>query len=246
MRARNKKKDPIPPAVPAYIVTFSDMVTLLLTFFVMLLSLATMQDPELFDVARDSFVRHIDTFGLGMLKSKKMAPNFGNKKYKYFIKKNDTKKTNRTIDAKRQEIIENFKLLTQSMTAIPSQINAEKINYTVTDINFEKGRATLNDNAKNYLQQLTQNLKQRTQQKKITLYILALARDKTETKQQLILSANRALAVTNYIKKTMPNNWNGKIYAWGAGDGGYWLEKNSTISKKSQILIADLQGQETN
>jgi len=37
------------PKVPAYIVTFSDMTTLLLTFFVMLLSLAKMQDPELFN-----------------------------------------------------------------------------------------------------------------------------------------------------------------------------------------------------
>ena len=40
--------------VPGYIVTFSDMVTLLLTFFVMLLTLADVQDPELFDKGRDS------------------------------------------------------------------------------------------------------------------------------------------------------------------------------------------------
>jgi len=38
------------PKVPSYIVTFSDMVTLLLTFFVMLLSLAEVQDPELFNL----------------------------------------------------------------------------------------------------------------------------------------------------------------------------------------------------
>ncbi|MDD5011702.1 MAG: flagellar motor protein MotB, partial [Phycisphaerae bacterium] len=41
-----------PPSVPAYIVTFSDMVTLLLTFFVLLISLAKMQDPEKFNAGR--------------------------------------------------------------------------------------------------------------------------------------------------------------------------------------------------
>ena len=34
--------------VPAYIVTFSDMITLLLTFFVLLLSMASEQKEELF------------------------------------------------------------------------------------------------------------------------------------------------------------------------------------------------------
>ncbi len=63
--------------VPAYIVTFSDMVTLLLTFFVMLLSLSQIQDPELFDKGRDSFVESMENFGIGMLSGKKMGPDFG-------------------------------------------------------------------------------------------------------------------------------------------------------------------------
>ena len=53
--------------VPAYIVTFSDMVTLLLTFFVMLLSLATMQDPELLNKGRDSFVESLQALRSGHL-----------------------------------------------------------------------------------------------------------------------------------------------------------------------------------
>ena len=53
--------------VPAYIVTFSDMVTLLLTFFVLLLTLAQVQDPELFNQGRDSFLESVRYFGLGAL-----------------------------------------------------------------------------------------------------------------------------------------------------------------------------------
>ena len=66
--------------VPAYIVTFSDMVTLLLTFFVMLLSLAKEQDPELYNIGRDSFVKSISKCGLGMFYGRKTSTNFGEEK----------------------------------------------------------------------------------------------------------------------------------------------------------------------
>ena len=39
MSRKNQTPEILPPKVPGYIVTFSDMVTLLLTFFVMLLTL---------------------------------------------------------------------------------------------------------------------------------------------------------------------------------------------------------------
>ena len=77
------------PKVPGYIVTFSDMVTLLLTFFVMLLSLAAVQDEELFNRGRDSFSFAIKNFGLGMLWGRKLKPDFGNVKIKHFISKPD-------------------------------------------------------------------------------------------------------------------------------------------------------------
>ena len=48
MSRRYRSKGEEGSKVPAYIVTYSDMVTLLLTFFVMLMSLAQFQDPELY------------------------------------------------------------------------------------------------------------------------------------------------------------------------------------------------------
>ena len=79
------KRQPIKeekPKVPAYIVTFSDMTTLLLTFFVMLLSLATVQDDEMFHKGRESFSYAIKTFGLGMLAGRKPKPDLGYYKVK--------------------------------------------------------------------------------------------------------------------------------------------------------------------
>ena len=50
--------------VPAWIVSFSDMITLLLSFFILLQAFAKERDPELFFVGQGSFKRAIA--GLGM------------------------------------------------------------------------------------------------------------------------------------------------------------------------------------
>jgi chemotaxis protein MotB len=56
---KSKKKDG-PPGAPAWMVTYSDLVTLLLTFFVLLMSMASM-DPVRFTEASSS---HKDAFGV--------------------------------------------------------------------------------------------------------------------------------------------------------------------------------------
>ncbi|MHC4646031.1 MAG: flagellar motor protein MotB, partial [Planctomycetota bacterium] len=103
------------PKVPAYIVTFSDMVTLLLTFFVMLLALASTRDPELFNKGRGAFVQAIQDFGLGILYGMKDKPDFGHVKNKYFIKTPDRHYEGRTIDEKEERVRRLFKSLDQNV-----------------------------------------------------------------------------------------------------------------------------------
>mgnify|MGYP000199290769 CR=1 FL=1 len=54
------------------------MTTLLLTFFVMLLSLASMQEPELIGRGRDSFTFSLRNLGLGLLLGRKSKADFDN------------------------------------------------------------------------------------------------------------------------------------------------------------------------
>ncbi|MHC4678977.1 MAG: flagellar motor protein MotB, partial [Planctomycetota bacterium] len=89
MRSRRRTIEAGGTKVPGYIVTFSDMVTLLLTFFVMLLSLADIQDPELFNQGRDSFIESLTYIGLGSLLGKEDAPSFGDHKTKHFVPEPD-------------------------------------------------------------------------------------------------------------------------------------------------------------
>ena len=228
------------PHVPAYIVTFSDMVTLLLTFFVMLLALSNVRDPELFNISRDAFTKYIKGFGLGFLSGKKMTPDFGKPKIKYYVSDPDKTLMVRSIDAKEENIRRKFKKVVKSMKTRRSQIVAQKTNFSVTNIHFSSHQMQLNKSAKKFLTQFALDLQQDTDTKGIKLYVLGLAGDEPTGKKQLILSAKRADAVADFLKSVLPSELKWPIYSWGAGAGGHWVAQDSPISRQSQILIAVL------
>jgi chemotaxis protein MotB len=267
LRDRRKAVEEGRSKVPGYIVTYSDMVTLLLTFFVMLMSLSSMQDPELFNKGRGAFVESVRALGLGMLYGRKPSPDFGDKKIKHYISDPD-ELYGRTIDAKEEEIRRLFKQVTQLMTTMPSQIIAERTDFSVTNIRFAPGEATLDEPAKKFLTEFCADLQQDSDlithagsgagfplggNPRGILYVLGLAGDEETERQQWVLSARRAQAAAEFLQETLPPEagphagysspefsvpWH--ICWWGAGPGGDWVTQDSPISKNCQILIAVL------
>ncbi len=230
--------------VPAYIVTFSDMVTLLLTFFVMLLTLTTVQDDEMFFSGRDSFVKSIQKFGLGMFSGRKHRPNFGYTKPKYSISEPDEFVKIRTIDAREEDVRRKFQKVRQTATTTPSQIVAKKTDFTLTDIRFSPGQAVLNGSAKKSLTGFAVNLQQNTNTGIIGLYVLGLATEGVSYRERYLLSARRAQAAADFLGQLLPAGSFGPINWWGAGPGGDWVGQKSSISKQSQILIAILRAED--
>ena len=241
------------PKVPAYIVTFSDMTTLLLTFFVMLLSLATVQDDEMFHKGRESFSYAIKTFGLGMLAGRKPKPDLGYYKVKYYTDEPSEIFVGRSINTKEEKIRKLFNELSQSMKSMPSIMAANKTDFTVTNIHFAQGDAQLEESAKQFLGGFSLQLQQNYGSRPVQLYVLGLANDQKAEKEQWILSAKRAKAVADYLRSILPSgsnsqmqpssiggwsNWS--VYWWGTGPGGDWVKQDSPISKESQILIGVL------
>jgi outer membrane protein OmpA-like peptidoglycan-associated protein len=236
--------------VPAYIVTFSDMTTLLLTFFVMLLSLASMQEPELIGRGRDSFTFSLKHLGLGLLLGRKPRPDFGSIKIKYFIKQPDESFRGRSIHAREEEIRRTFNELNQYMKAVPSDVSAKKTDFSVTNIRFARGDTRLDESAKQFLSSFCLNLRQDPGSKPVKLYVLGLAGDQADEKEQWMISAKRAKAVADYVRsilspvsdsQTQDGGWSKWfVYWWGAGPGGDWVKRDSPISKQTQILIAVL------
>lgn len=253
MKRKSKTTEEQGPKVPGYIVTFSDMVTLLLTFFVMLLTLADVQDPELFDKGRDSFIESLRYVGLGSLIGRQQKPNLGNLKTIHNIPNPDQTSERRTIDAKAEELYRIFETLKQSMTTMSSQLTAERVNFSVTNIHFLPGSTDLDKPAMTFLTEFCRDLHLGTSGKSGMLYVLGLAPDVTTEKEQWILSARRAESVAQFMRKSMDSatgvqqqqgfsesllNWS--VYSWGAGPGGEWAGPDSFISEHSQILIAIL------
>lgn len=240
MRPQRKVIEEKGSKVPAYIVTFSDMVTLLLTFFVMLLSLASVQDPELFNKGRDSFLKSVGGLGLGTLYGRKQGPDFGNIKIKYFIVTPDKSFVGRTIDVKEEEARRTFQKVSRSMKTMPSQIVAEKTNFSLTSIRFPSGDVTLSESAKRFLTEFCADLQQGPDSRAVMLYVLGLAADEPTEKEQWILSARRAQTVADFLQSILPSWVKWAVYSWGAGPGGDWIAQDSPISRQSQILIAVL------
>jgi outer membrane protein OmpA-like peptidoglycan-associated protein len=229
------------------------MVTLLLTFFVMLLSLADVQDPELFNKGRDAFLESIRYIGLGMLFGRQENPHFGDLKVKHFIDNPDESVDRRTIDARAEELRRILRELRQLTTMMPSQIAAKRTDFSVTNVHFSPGRVDLNKQARKFLTGFCRDLQQDAGRKPVELYVLGLASDGTSEKEQWLLSAKRAWTVADFLRSTLSSvsglgrqhslfstrsKWS--IHSWGAGPGGDWVGRNSPISGQSQILIGVL------
>jgi chemotaxis protein MotB len=228
------------PKVPGYIVTFSDMVTLLLTFFVMLLSLATTQDPELFNSGRDSFVESLKGLGLGMLVGKDQAIEFTNPKTKHPIQNPEKTQNKRTIDAKEERTRRLFNQLRRSARTMPSQIPSRRLDFPVIDVHFAAEKAELDSAAKQSISQLCRNIYRDIEPKPTQLYVLGLAEEGADNKQLWTLSALRAKTVADFVAESFPEQNRPAVYSWGAGPGKIWSGKDNAIPQGCQIVIAVL------
>jgi len=236
--------------VPAYIVTFSDMVTLLLTFFVLLLTLANVQDPELFNQGRDSFIESIRYCGLGNLLGNKPSVDLGAPKTKYPTTEPEISE-DRTIDEYREKLRRVFEHLNQTMTTMPSQLVGDRLDFSITDIQFARGQASLNGAARQSLAQYCIDLQQNLTAEGCTLYVLGLAGEEASEKNQWMLSARRAQAVAQVLQEQLAQGSQGpattptqtdssawQVLWWGAGPGGHWAGQDRPDPGQSQILIA--------
>jgi chemotaxis protein MotB len=234
--------------VPAYIVTFSDMVTLLLTFFVLLLTLAQVQDPELFNLGRDSFWESIRLMGLGALLGSQPSVNLDNATVKHLTTEPESS-ANRTLDEYREQLRRIFERINESMTTLPSQIVGQSLDFSITDVRFPAGQATLDEEAQRSLSRYGADLLQTLNAETSTLYVLGLAGEETTEAQQWMLSARRAEVVANFLQDRLSRGVSGQaasnappwhVLWWGAGPGGNWAGQDRPDPRKSQILIAVL------
>jgi chemotaxis protein MotB len=240
MKPKQKAEEPKKSA-PAYIVTFSDMITLLLTFFVLLISLAETQNESLFKRGQSSFKDAVADFGIsGFLFTQHSEPQFNHPKVKYHIDEGQDETEDRSIDAETEMLRRTIMKLEDIMDISPSQIISSLSSFIITDIKFEIGSNLLSDDAKQSLVTHCRQIQESFNIEKPILYVVGLAGNEPTEKQQWILSAMRAQTVADFIKNRIGAEKNWPIYYWGAGSGGDWSNSTGLMSNQAEIMIAVL------
>jgi len=235
MREPKRPKEEV-QSVPGWIVSFSDMVTLLLAFFVLLQTFAKTQDPELFYAGQGSFRRAVSGFGISSMFSGEIeAPIKDWRKIKYpTAHKTLDPGSQRVIDSDDEEIRMAFREIRRKADVQASAMNEETISVFSTDIIFAPGDVSLNAEATRYLKALAADLERTVDPAKTKLYVVGLAADEKDSKSQWTLSARRAKAVHKALERLLlggdsERGW--KLFSWGAGPGGRWCRKRGIVAR---------------
>ena len=209
--------------VPAYIVTFSDMVTLLLTFFLMLLSMASEQSPELFNAGKASFIRAIETLGFGMIMGPKIDSELGEHKPIYKIQESEPEQDTKMIDPEQQRLQRSIRKLNEYLKN-ESQSKKTFSNHTiVTSIKFGKGSDQLSIEGKEYLDDLSGDF--RTGEG-VSLYVVGMP---GKGEKDIATASRRAESVSRYLKSKIRNQAV-SIYSMGADSSWFGKKKRKDDS----------------
>ena len=229
--------------VPVWIVSFSDMITLLLAFFVLLQVFALERDPELFFLGQGSFRRAIA--GLGMpnwFLGRRQGPQFYYRKPKHSTEEDIKNITRvRVLDPEGEKIREIFAELQKIVETKSSQLLEKPIDVMDTPIRFPKGSHVLETAAKDYVNELAISLKENLSGVDFKIYIVGLAGEDISTDKQWMLSALRARSVEEYLRQRMSaggRETRPEIHSWGSGPEGEWFRTFGLDPEDSFILIA--------
>jgi outer membrane protein OmpA-like peptidoglycan-associated protein len=239
---------------PLWIISFADMISLLMAFFVMLLTMAHEKSGKIvnegegiFEATISGFKQSTEGFGLPEIFGGKQdqhgtpeeALYFDSHKTYYAVEGDET--PNRTIDAAEERIRRVFSRLGKHAKTCKSQLQWGQPDFVVTPITFKPGQFVLDASAKDFLTKFTTDL-QESSADKLQLYIVGLASRETSEKQQWMLSAKRAEIVANFIRGNLPPGSQWSIYSWGAGTGSNWVAQDNIIVEQSPIFIGVVRG----
>jgi flagellar motor protein MotB len=207
-----------PDGIPAWIVSFSDMVTLLLSFFVLLQAFAHERNPDLFYEGQGSFRRAIKGMGIPkwLYGKRKVIPRdfiVNN----YAVEPDPNNRTARQIvNAEQEKLAQLFQQIKEKQES-QSENMMRAIRVEATPIRFTSGSAELDAQARTYLDALAVDLASNRHVGDSAVYLIGMAPDESAGRNRWILSTLRSRAATQYLRKHLgqaESAW--PLRSWGA------------------------------
>ena len=227
--------------VPIWIISFTDMVTLLLAFFAMLQTMAHEKSGVLFRAGQGSFIRAIDNFGIPDLLYGQQKVN---EDYYHKVKyPTDEAKTapqdphSRVIDAEADQVRKMFDDLRHMIETKAGNLPPDPLLVQVMSLDFGSDCQMSPDAAKQ-VDAFADNMRQGAPMAGSSVYVVGLAQDQQQPQDQLLVSAKRAMCVESRLRKDLSPAQARRpmaIYSFGAGSG-HW-DKDGAVPEKATVVL---------
>jgi hypothetical protein len=168
---------------PLWIISFADMISLLMAFFVMLLTMSTARSGKLcnegegvFERTLYGFRRSIEGFGMpGLFGDADEGLYFDSPKVHYPIEEGADPMRPRTIDAAEERIRRDFRKLEGRTRTYEAQIQGRSPDFLVLPVTFAQGQSVLSEAAQRQLNSFLEDLKGFRSVEGLNLYVVGLA-----------------------------------------------------------------------
>lgn len=226
--------------VPTWIVSYTGMFTLLLSFFVVLQTMAKSQDAALLGISQESFKRAIAGLGIpDFLFGDRSRLDDQYRKLKYPTEESEEAEHGRVIDADDERIRQLFEDIRKEDPADTTNKARGKLSLIRVPVHFAKSKAALDERALQLLGETVRDLLSAGEGKK-TVAVVAIAVDESTPRGKAIVSALRANAVEQYLVQALSRPGRGKweVVSWGAAGGSAALQAVGFDGKSGSILLA--------